>query len=98
MHQGEDAADHFDESLIQIKEELCKKLLTVEPMKLTKEEEQSFQRAKTCSICRKPLEQKTVRDHDHVTTKYSGSAHPFRNLHFKQTTTIPSCVSQPKEI
>ena len=58
---------------------------------MTKENEESFQRAKECHICKKPYaaSDTKVRDHCHVTGKYRGSAHQDCNLNFKLTNKIP---------
>ena len=60
-------------------------------LKMTREDEESFQRAEECHICKKPYDEsdKRVRDHCHVTGKYRGSAHEGCNLNFKLTNKIP---------
>ena len=53
--------------------------------KMTEEEKRDFKNAKYCHICNKKYKKdhKTrVRDHDHFTGKYMGSAHPECNKHF----------------
>ena len=45
---------------------------------MTDEDEESFQRAEECHICKRPyitFSDVRVRDHCHVTGKYRGSAH-----------------------
>ena len=61
------------------------------PLKMTKENEESFQRAEECHICKIPYTKSDtkVRDHCHVTGKYRGSAHQDCNLNFKLTGKIP---------
>ena len=66
------------------------------PMKMTDEDEESFQIAEECHICKKPfgknkVEQKNrkVRDHCHVTGKYRGAAHLSCNFNFQLTDKIP---------
>ena len=53
---------------------------------MTDEDEESFQRAEECHICKIPYitsdDKVRVRDHCHVTGKYRGSAHQDCNLNF----------------
>ena len=51
------------------------------PLKLTKQEQISFDKAKTCHICKKELLTDKVRDHCHFTGQYRGAAHNSGNLH-----------------
>ena len=50
------------------------------PLKLTKQEQISFNKAKTCHICSKPLLTDKVQDHCHFTGQYRGAAHNSCNL------------------
>ena len=50
------------------------------PLKLTKEEQASFDKAETCHICSKKLLKDKVRDHCHFTGQYRGAAHNSCNL------------------
>ena len=52
------------------------------PLKMTNEDEESFQKATHCHICEKKyrVDDVPVRDHCHVTGKYRGSAHQTCNL------------------
>ena len=51
-------------------------------MRMTKEDEEEFQKANECHICNKIYtnEDIKVRDHCHITGKYRGSAHQECNL------------------
>jgi hypothetical protein len=56
------------------------------PMKqLTKEEEESFSKARVCVICEKEFKtgDVKVRDHDHLNGKYRGTAHKTCNVNYK---------------
>ena len=52
------------------------------PLKMTKEDEEEFEKAKECHICDKKYTEKDirVRAHCHITGKYRGSAHQDCNL------------------
>ena len=52
------------------------------PLRMTKEDEEEFQKANECHICDKKYtyEDIKVRDHCHITGKYRGSAHQECNL------------------
>ena len=74
---------------VMLKEvEYCKKVMKKEfnkPLKMTKKDEEKFQKAEKCHICdKKYTNQDTkVRDHCHITGKYRGSAHQECNLELK---------------
>ena len=55
------------------------------PLRMTKEDEQAFQKADECHICNKKFTDKDtqVRDHCHITGKYRGSAHDTCNLQLR---------------
>ena len=89
FYRGQNAVEHFLDAIIAEKEILAKTLKTVKPMKLSSIQEQAFQKATFCSICKQPLFEKRVRDHDHVTGDYRGAAHPHCNLNYRQSRTIP---------
>ncbi len=66
------------------------------PMSLTKEQENEFQNAKQCHICKEPMNDKDidngrVRDHCHITGEYRGCAHKKCNLQYRYTYKFP-CV------
>ena len=58
-------------------------------MFLSPEEEQSFKRAKYCSICEGKLNEDRVRDHCHITGKYRGATHNKCNLNCRTPRIIP---------
>ena len=53
-------------------------------LQITTQEEESFQFAEECWFCENPLDDTKVRDHDHLTGKYSGAAHNICNINVKQ--------------
>ena len=54
------------------------------PLKMTKENEEEFQKTDECHIFNKKYCEKDirVRDHCHITGKYRGSAHQDCNINF----------------
>ena len=59
------------------------------PLKLTKQEPASFEKAKTCHICSKELKSDKVRDHCHFTGQYRGAAHNRCNLQCRKPLILP---------
>ena len=56
---------------------------------LTKEEEDNYNKANICYICKKEFNNDKVRDHCHFTGKYRGAAHNTCNLRYKIPKNIP---------
>ena len=86
-YRGKKAVYKFME--VMLKEvEYCKKVMKKEfnkPLKMTKKDEEKFQKAEKCHICDKKYTNKDtkVRDRCHITGKYKGSAHQECNLKLK---------------
>ena len=63
------------------------------PLRLTKQEQISFDKAETCHICKKELVNDNgvdkVRDHCHFTGKYRGAAHNSCNLQCRKPMILP---------
>ena len=59
------------------------------PLKLTKQEQISFDKAETCHICKKELQSDKVRDHCHFTGQYRGAAHNSCNLQCRKPLILP---------
>ena len=59
------------------------------PLKLTHAEQISFDKAKTCHICKKELLTDKVRDHCHFTGQYRGAAHNSCNLQCRKPMILP---------
>ena len=59
------------------------------PLRLTKEEQISFNKEKFCHICKMELKKDKVRDHCHFTGKYRGAAHNSCNLQCRKPMILP---------
>ena len=84
IYRGEKAVYKFMENILE-EVKYCKKVMKKhfnKPLRMTKENEQEFEKAKECHICDKKYTEKDirVRDHCHITGKYRGSAHQECNL------------------
>ena len=84
IYRGEKAVYKFMEAMLE-EVKYCKKVMKKEfnkPLRMTKEDEEEFQKANECHICKKKYtnEDIKVRDHCHITGKYRGSAHQDCNL------------------
>ena len=84
IYRGEKAVHKFMEAMLE-EVKYCKKVIRKhfkKPLKMTKYDEEEFQKAKACHICDKQYTDDTirVRDHCHITGKYRGSAHQECNL------------------
>ena len=84
IYRGEKAVYKFIEAMLE-EVKYCKKKMKKEfnkPLRMTKEDEEEFQKANKCHICNKKYtnEDIKVRDHCHITGKYRGSAHQECNL------------------
>ena len=84
IYRGEKAVNKFMENMLE-EVKYCKKVMKTffnKPLKMTKEDEEEFEKAKECHICDKKYTEKDirVRDHCHITGKYRGSAHQDCNL------------------
>ncbi|KAL9963656.1 hypothetical protein ACROYT_G027183 [Oculina patagonica] len=84
IYRGEKAVYKFMEKMLD-EVDYCKKVMRKhfnKPLKMTKYDEEEFQKAKACHICDKQYtdDDIRVRDHCHITGKYRGSAHQECNL------------------
>ena len=59
------------------------------PLRLTQEEQKSFEKAVNCHICSRELKKDKVRDHCHFTGQYRGAAHNKCNLMCKKPKVLP---------
>ncbi|CAH3027956.1 unnamed protein product [Porites evermanni] len=59
------------------------------PLRLTRQEQKSFDEAENCHICKKELLDDKVRDHCHFTGKYRGAAHNSCNLQCRKPMILP---------
>ena len=73
-------------------------------LKLTKEEQLSFEKNTVCHICQKPFEQGVAgdaiprRDHCHFTGQYRGAAHNSCNLQCRKPMILPVIFHNLHEI
>ena len=93
IYRGEMTIQKFMEDMLaEVK--YCRNIVNnhfSKDLEMTDEDEESFERAEECHICKKPYTEGDVRvrDHCHVTGKYRGSAHQSCNLNFQLTHKIP---------
>ena len=93
IYRGEKAVYKFMEAMLE-EVKYCKKVMKKEfnkPLRMTKDDEEEFQKADKCHICEKEYKKTDVRvrDHCHITGFYRGSAHQDCNLNFQLTDKIP---------
>ena len=93
IYRGEKAVYKFMEAMLD-EVKYCKKVMKKyfnKPLRMTKDDEEKFQKADECHICNKKYNENDVRvrDHCHITGKYRGSAHQDCNLNFQITDKIP---------
>ena len=84
IYRGEKVVHEFMEDMLE-EVKYCKNVIKKEfnkPLRMTKDDEEKFQKAEECHICKKKCTEKDirVRDHCHITGKYRGSAHQECNL------------------
>ena len=74
-----DVAREFVDSLEKENRNIYEKIKFPKKMIFNKKDEDDFNSAKTCHICKKDLDKDRDRDHCHITGKYRGAAHKHRN-------------------
>ncbi|XP_068671057.1 uncharacterized protein [Montipora foliosa] len=93
IYRGEKGVYKFMEKMLE-EVKYCKNVIKYKfnkPLRMTKDDEEKFQKADKCHICEKKynITDVRVRDHCHITGKYRGSAHQDCNLNFRITDKIP---------
>ena len=93
LYRSKNAVYKFLEAMLE-EVDYCEKMKNEDfnqPMDLTNKDEENFQAATKCHICKKDFseEDKRVRDHCHVTGKYRGAAHNECSRNFRLTHKIP---------
>ena len=88
-YRGNNVAETFVEHMVQVEERLITTLRNPLPLKMSTEDEHSFQAADKCFICMQELGSDRVCDHCHVTGKFRDAAHNACNLNLKQRERIP---------
>ena len=84
IYRGKNAAYEFTRAILK-EYKYCKKIMKKHFSKnliMNEEEEYLFQQSNSCSICGKLIDNddKKVRDHCHITGKFSGAAHRSCNI------------------
>ena len=88
--EDEDVAKIFVEKLTEVTKAIYNGYyLWPKPLKLTKDQQKSFDKAEYCHICDKELLEDRVRDHCHFTGEYRGAAHNKCNLICKKPRILP---------
>ena len=88
--EDEDISKVFVEKLTEVTKGIYNDFyLRPKPLRLTSEEQKSFEEAKTCHICNHELKDDKVRDHCHFTGQYRGAAHIKCNLMCKKPKVLP---------
>ena len=88
--EDEDIAKIFVEKLVEVTKGIYSDFYRrPKPLRLTKEEQKSFEEAITCHICEYELKTDKVRDHCHFTGKYRGAAHNKCNLICRKPRILP---------
>jgi hypothetical protein len=90
-YSGDDAAEVFLDTLLNIPPALMEKLHANEPMEMRPEDIRDFVSAVECHICENAFRRDDVRvrDHCHLTGKYKGAAHQSCNLQRTESKRIP---------
>ena len=87
---SDDVALIFVKKIVELTEAIYNKYYrTPKKLFLSTEEQESFDSAKLCYICNKPLKKDRVRDHCHFTGKYRGAAHNECNLKCRKPRVLP---------
>ena len=85
LYRGSDAAKVFCKKIQECTREIYKIITkTSKRMEITEKEQENFNSATECYICKKELSNDKVRDHCHLTGKYCGPAHNNCNLNLKE--------------
>ena len=88
--EGEDVAKIFIEKISEVTREIYNGYYKYpKKLKLTPQEQKSFDKAKICHLCKKDLFDDRVRDHCHFTGEYRGAAHKSCNLNFRKKKVLP---------
>ena len=88
--EDEDVAKVFVEKLTEVRKGIYNDFYRrPKPLRLTQEEQKSFEKEVTCHICSKELKTDKVRDHCHFTGQYRGAAHNKCNLQCRKPMVLP---------
>ena len=88
--EDEDVAKVFVEKLVEVTKGIYNDFYQKpKPLRLTQEEQKSFEKAVNCHICSHELKEDKVRDHCHFTGQYRGAAHRKCNLQCYKPLVLP---------
>ena len=79
----EDISKKFIDSIEYEIRSIYKEFKFKKKIKMTRKDEIAFQNAEICHICDQKLDNDKVRDHCHLTGKYRGAAHDYRNKNYQ---------------
>jgi hypothetical protein len=83
LYRGPDVVNHFLQSLMKEGEKITNILEKIEPLNMTQEQEEAFQKETCCQACKKDLGTDRVRHHGHLSGKYISALHNTCNLQLK---------------
>ena len=86
---GYDNVDWFVDEVIKLENKIafCFKF-TKKDIIMTEEDEEDFRNNIICSFCEKSIESDKVRDHCHLTSRYTGPAHSKYNINVTEQQSI----------
>ena len=79
----EDISKKFIDSIEYEIRSIYKEFKFKKKIKMTRKDEIAFQNAEICHICDQKLDNDKVRDHCHLTGRYRGAAHDYRNKNYQ---------------
>jgi hypothetical protein len=79
---GENCVEDFLNYCFDTQHKAYKLIMANKPMIITQEQQQDFEKAKSCYLCEKPLFKDRARDHDHINGLYRGPTHITCNKNF----------------
>ncbi|GBN67355.1 hypothetical protein AVEN_70792-1 [Araneus ventricosus] len=96
VYRGIGAAKLLVSSMLKEEEEISSILKKIISLSKPTDEEKLFKSAVNCQLCGDELKKDRVRDYDHLTGKYKGSAHNICNLNYKLSWKIPVILHNGK--
>ena len=83
VYRGDNVVEEFYKQLFEEEEYIRQILDHPKPLVMSQDDECRFKNAFNCHICKKPLGEDRVRDHNHITGDFRGAAHNECNLAYK---------------
>lgn len=90
-HTGKDCITWFVQEINRISKLVDKFTSVIVPIRMTRDDEQNFEKSTNCFICNKKFlsHEVKVKDHSHFTGIFRGAAHNDCNLNFKESNIVP---------